>query len=222
MNIQEIYEACENSGFLTFATIDGKYPAARIAHFFAYDADGLYFHTMTTKPFCSQLLETRTLAVCGICEEEEEIPGINNQNLISGNYSIRITGDVKTISPDTLKKKAKQSTLFEPALEDMLQYKTMRTFVLYRGFGEIFNFDFENEDNTRRLRRHSFSFNYPEPPAHGLKIDTGKCSNCGECLEVCILGAIEKHDQNLTIIGNRCDACGDCSAVCPEAAITGF
>ncbi len=220
MTIQEIFEACENSGFLTFTTIDGKYPSARIAHFFAYDAEGLYFHTMTTKPFCRQLLKTKTVAVCGICEEEETIPGIAAKNLISGNYSIRITGDVKTVSPDALKKKAKKNQLFQPALEDMMQYKTMRTFVLYQGFGEIFNFDFESEDNSRRLRRHRFSFNYPNPPEHGLTIDQNKCCNCGECAEVCILGAIEKQNNGYSILKNRCDACGDCTTICPEAAIT--
>jgi uncharacterized pyridoxamine 5'-phosphate oxidase family protein len=55
MKIEEIYKKFDDIGCLTFATIDGDYPETRIAHLFAWDEEGLYFRTMTVKPFYKQL-----------------------------------------------------------------------------------------------------------------------------------------------------------------------
>ena len=60
MTIKEIYNQFDKIGSVVFATIDEGYPETRIAHFFAYDDKGLYFRTMTTKPFYHQLKSTKT------------------------------------------------------------------------------------------------------------------------------------------------------------------
>ncbi|OON98065.1 MAG: hypothetical protein ATN36_01720 [Epulopiscium sp. Nele67-Bin005] len=59
MNIQQIYEAFDKIGCLTFATINDDYPETRIAHLRVYDEDGIYFMTMNTKPFYKQLTTTQ-------------------------------------------------------------------------------------------------------------------------------------------------------------------
>lgn len=220
MTIKEIFEAFDNIGFLTFATIDGNYPATRIAHFFAYDNEGLYFRTMNTKPFYAQLNTYKTVSVCGLYEEEEDAE-TQAQSIsgITGSYSIRVTGDVKTISPDALTSKAKKNSLFQSGVDDMQRYRTMRTFVLYKGFGEVFNFDFTAEASEQTLNRIFFSFNDARHPLRGLKINPEKCTKCGACLEVCTFKAIQKKAGSYTILNNRCDACGDCSVACKSGAI---
>ncbi len=219
MTLKEIFHACDYIGFLTFATIDGNFPATRIAHFFAYDQEGLYFKTMNTKPFYHQLITHKTVSVCGLFadygyEEDNELPPP-----VEGNYSIRITGEVKTVSPDALRKKAKKDPLFTPAVEDMEKYRTMRTFVLHKGFGEIFNYDFEEEFSDRKLERTYFSFNGLEAPLRGLQINQERCSNCGACADHCLFNAITKGAKGYQILNQRCDACGDCSVICPEKAV---
>lgn len=64
MDIKDIFEKDDKIGCCTFATINGDYPETRIAHFLAYDKEGLYFMTMTTKPFYKQLKQTGGKSAC--------------------------------------------------------------------------------------------------------------------------------------------------------------
>lgn len=219
MTIKEIYEAFDDIGCITFATIDGKYPATRIAHFFAYDDDGLYFRTMNTKSFFSQLMKHKTVSACGIYGDGEIEYAEDDMPIFERSYTIRVTGDVKTVSPDSLRKKAKKDSLFELGLKDMERYRTMRTFVLYRGYGEIFDFDFEKEHRENKLLRSYFSFNGLDQPFRGLTINQEKCTQCGACADVCTFDAIEKNSKGYKILNHKCDACGDCTIACAEKAI---
>ncbi len=224
MTIKEIFEAFDNIGSLTFATIDGKYPSTRIAHFFAYDEEGLYFRTMSTKPFYYQLMHAKTLSVCGLFsgsevehDEEEDMTSLEE-----GSYSIRVTGDIRTVSPDALRNKAKKNEMFKLGVEDMEKYRAMRTFVLYKGIGEIFDFDFEKEHREDKLLRKSFNINGAEEQFRGLKINQERCTKCGACLKTCSFDAIEKRVKDYIIMNHKCDACGDCTIACKHGAIDVF
>ena len=49
--IEDVYNAFDQVGCCSFATLDGKGGVeSRIAHFFAWDEEGLYLRTMTVKP----------------------------------------------------------------------------------------------------------------------------------------------------------------------------
>ena len=50
---------------------------------------------------------------------------------------------------------------------------------------------------------------------------TPKCTNCGDCLTVCPLGAISQGDDRPRIDPDLCTDCGTCSDVCPARAIEG-
>jgi Fe-S-cluster-containing hydrogenase component 2 len=52
----------------------------------------------------------------------------------------------------------------------------------------------------------------------GLEEDL--CTDCGECAEVCIFGALEMADGELKRDDEKCFGCGRCVAVCPTEAIT--
>lgn len=48
LSIKDVYEKFDEIGCCSFATLDGNGGVdSRIAHFFAYDDEGLYLRTMT-------------------------------------------------------------------------------------------------------------------------------------------------------------------------------
>ncbi|HPK53685.1 MAG TPA: mercury methylation ferredoxin HgcB [Smithellaceae bacterium] len=54
-----------------------------------------------------------------------------------------------------------------------------------------------------------------------LRLDEGKCTGCGMCLEVCPHGVL-KMNNSAAFIQNRdaCMECGACRRNCPAGAIT--
>jgi len=50
---------------------------------------------------------------------------------------------------------------------------------------------------------------------------TENCNNCGECLQVCPLEAINAGEKWPRIDPDLCTDCGTCSDICPERAIEG-
>jgi uncharacterized pyridoxamine 5'-phosphate oxidase family protein len=56
MEMNEIYGHFDKIGCLSFSTWNGGEIISRIAHFFAYDDDGIYFRTMNTKPMAKFLI----------------------------------------------------------------------------------------------------------------------------------------------------------------------
>lgn len=52
-----------------------------------------------------------------------------------------------------------------------------------------------------------------------IKIDQGKCTECGMCMEICPVEAIVYEDV-VKIDDTRCINCRMCLTVCPFKAIT--
>lgn len=216
MTIQEIFKRFDEIGCCTFATIDGDYPETRIAHFLACDEEGLYFMTMTTKPFYRQLKETGKVSVCGLFANSA-VEQTNDGNLkFDAGYFIRLTGDVREVSMEEIK--AKNNPDFAYCIEDQARYPAMTAFVIYRAKGEIFDYDFEKEQRDHKLERERFSYGGFPYEAAGLTI-TENCIGCGKCRKVCTFDAIYQDGERYRIDSSRCDECGDCYMHCPAQAI---
>ncbi len=131
MNHKEMFDRFEKIGSFTFATINGDYPETRIAHFVAYDDEGLYFMTMDTKPFYTQLTDTLKVSACGL-----SAPSVTHDedgmSLFEPGYSIRVTGDIREVSFEELQQKAAINQIFSPCVKDIEKYTAMVTFVLNR------------------------------------------------------------------------------------------
>ncbi|OOB76844.1 MAG: hypothetical protein BEN19_00460 [Epulopiscium sp. Nuni2H_MBin003] len=217
MTIKEIYEKFDTIGCLTFATINEKgEPETRIAHLRAYDEDGIYFMTMFTKEFYSQLKQVGKLSICGLNANTQIRHDENGFPIFEGGYAIRMTGDVQEVSIDEIK--AKNNPIFDFCIKDQEIYNAMVVFCITAGYGDIFDYDFEKISRKNKLERIYFSYGNANIKYKGLKIDTNKCISCGICKTKCSFLAIIE-DSTYSINSHRCDECGDCYLNCPVGAI---
>ena len=221
MEIKEIYEHFDQIGSVVFATIDNGYPETRIAHFFAYDDKGLYFRTMTVKPWYHQLMLNKKVSVCGMNARNEIDHDKNGLPVFHPGYSIRVTGDVEEVDVSEICEKAKTNKDFLVGYNDILKYPDLRAFRIHRARGEVFDFDFEAVFRDHKLKRTRFTFGDFEYPKRGLVINE-KCVNCGLCFEACSFKAISEGETHYEIDQSRCDACGDCTLSCHFDAIDVF
>lgn len=218
MNIREIYGKFDKIGAFSFATIENGRPRTRIAHLFAYDDDGLYFRTMITKPFYAQVKKSGKVALGGMYPNSAVTHDENGLPEWEPGYTVNLTGDVREISFETLKQKAAVEPMFELGVKDIERYPAMTTFCIHRGFGEVFDFDFEMKVRSYKLLRTLFSFGGMEIPFRGMRI-TEDCIGCGECFEKCSFKAIYQDEDTYRIDNSKCDVCGDCYTVCTAEAI---
>lgn len=141
----------------------------------------------------------------------------NGDPVFDSGYFIRVSGDVREISIEEIK--AKNNPEFAYCIEDNRRYPAMIAFCLYRGKGEILDYDFKKQNRDHKLERDRFSFGEFEIIKPGLTI-TDSCIGCGKCTSVCSFDAIEKEGDRYRINGNRCDECGNCYINCPVDAIS--
>ncbi len=52
-----------------------------------------------------------------------------------------------------------------------------------------------------------------------FRVDRSVCTGCGDCMEVCPVGAIEVTDGKSHIDPEKCIGCGLCQGVCSYDAI---
>ncbi len=218
MNIEEVYNKFDKIGSLTFATIDNGYPETRIAHFFGQDEYGIYFRTMTTKPFYHQLVSTNKVSVCGMSSATEVEHDEDGMAIFEPGYTIRITGDCEEVDTNYIKEKAEEDEGFMMAYKDILRYPALRAFRITKARGEVFDFDFELNSRDHKLQRTRFTINGFQYPNRGLEMNDD-CVNCGKCIKACSFKAISKGKTHYEIDPLRCDACGDCTLVCNFNAI---
>ena len=120
-------------------------------------------------------------------------------------------------SEEEVQQKAETNSQFKIALFDLKKYPGMRNLVMYKGKGEIYDFDYEMVNRDHKLLRKRFAFGGAKFHPSGNVI-TDKCTECGACYEACTFKAIEPGSP-YRMIGERCDECGSCVLVCPEDAI---
>ncbi|WP_291327424.1 4Fe-4S binding protein [Desulfovibrio sp. UCD-KL4C] len=220
MNLEGIYETIAKIGHLTCTTLKDATMYSRIIGFCGSDNDGIYFLTMTVKPFYRQLKANPQVSLCGIYPSARK-EGKNKvgQPYTRPGFFLRITGEAREITQDEVHEKAASgSELHKYALEDIERYPAMRLFCIFKGKGELYDYDFEMENRDHKLLRERFAFGGETFNTSGARIDPAKCIACGECFEVCSFKAIEPGDV-YRVRNERCDECGSCILACPHEAI---
>ena len=225
MTIEEIYKKFDQIGCLTFATIDGDYPETRIAHLFAWDEEGLYFRTMSVKPFYKQLKDTGKISICGMSASPHVEIGEDGLPNFAPGYTIKATGDVKEISFAELQEKASRKPIFQLGVKDTIKYPDTVTFCIYRFKGDYYNYDYDCHSRDHKIIREHFNFgNFPDR-FKGLKINAKTCTRCGKCEEICQsinFKAVYQTEIGYAIDVDKCDVCGSCARECPVNAIESY
>lgn len=223
--IEDLYNAFDQVGCCSFATLDGEGGVeSRIAHFFAWDDEGLYLRTMTVKPFYRQLVEGGVLSVCG---ERTDAPcqwDDDNMPHFQPGYMVRASGEVRELSQVEVDEKAAANPLFNVAVYDIKKYPETRVFVLHCGHAELYDYDFNMVHRDHKILRARMTFGGAAWEPAGLRIDPSRCIACGSCASACTHKAIVPGAEPggaYAIRGERCDECGNCYHVCPADAVVG-
>lgn len=219
MTIKEIYEKMNEVGLLTFSTMHNDEIHSRIAHLNGYDDEGIYFRTMWNKPYGRQLKETGKVTICGA--SDSRILGHNEDGVpeFPPGYTIRLMGEVRHLSEAEVRERARDNEALQLAVYDMDKYTAMRdgNFMIYKGKGELLDYDFECLNREHKLLRERFQFGGATYNKVGPTI-TDNCIECGLCFDNCTFKAIESGTP-YRIISERCDDCGSCLMNCPVDAI---
>ncbi len=217
MTIKDIYEKFDAIGSLSFTTITDDGIESRIAHFFAYDEDGLYLRTMNTKPFYFSMIKHKKLSVSGIYPKTHVDHDESGLPYFAPGYTIRISGEVRELSSEEVEQKAKSNNDFYIATFDIKKYPATKVLVLHRANGEHYDFDFEMQNRDHKLLRTPYAFGGMPLNEAGFTINDN-CIACGACEEKCSFKAITSGDVYV-IDKRRCDECGSCRLACPVDAI---
>jgi uncharacterized pyridoxamine 5'-phosphate oxidase family protein/NAD-dependent dihydropyrimidine dehydrogenase PreA subunit len=217
---KDVQEALKKIGSVAMTTSDEETLHSRFISICGSDDLGIYFLTMDVKPFYRQLKKNPNLALCGIYPSGRKT-GKNTvgQPTFAPGFTLRISGRAREIPEDEVREKADAgSKIHKYFLEDAARYPAIRFFCIYRGKGEIYDFDFEMENRDHKLLRSRFAFGGEIFNAAGAHIDPAACIACGECYEACTFKAVIPGEP-YRVDGSRCDECGSCSRGCPQDAI---
>ncbi|MDE8735324.1 pyridoxine-5-phosphate oxidase, partial [Eubacteriales bacterium DFI.9.88] len=94
---------------------------------------------------------------------------------------------------DEVEEKARGSRDFNVAVYDIQKYPRTRIFVLYRAWGERYDFDYAKEKRDHKLERARFAYGGMSFEKPGLTI-TDACISCGKCTELCYFDAVEEGE----------------------------
>lgn len=218
LSIKEVYELFEKIGCCSFATLDGNGGVdSRIAHFFAYDDDGLYLRTMTGKPFYRQMVEGGKLSVCGECTAAPCEWDDENMPHFQPGFMVRVSGNVRALTDEETKRHVEEDPRFAVVEYDKKKYPETVVLVLDSAWGELYDYDFNMVNRDHKILRERFCWGGTTFVDPGFHI-TDECIECGSCAAVCTHKAIVPGSP-YSILGERCDECGNCHDVCPTGAV---
>lgn len=187
-----------------FATVDKEgLPVARVIDIMLVDDESLYFITANGKEFYRQLMDKNFVAISGMTEGK----GSLNKKAIS------IRGKVENIGNELIPKVFEENKYMEEIYPSKESRIALEVFRLYEGQGEFFDL------STKPIIREQFVLgNYDEKVKYGYFV-TDECVGCNICYSKCPQKCIDISVKPVVIKEEHCLHCGNCIEVCPFGAV---
>ena len=191
---------------VVIATVDREgLPAARVIDIMLVDDNSLYFITAKGKEFYRQLLEKPYVAISGMCGGE----GTLNKKAVS------IRGKVRNVGNGKLSEVFEQNPYMAKIYPSEESRMALEVFQVYEGSGEFFDlsvkpifragFSLGDEDRRKGQR--------------GVYWITDRCQGCRLCYSKCPQKCIDISGKLPVIHPENCLHCGNCLEVCPYGAV---
>ena len=184
------------------ATVDGEgLPVTAAIDMMDFDEKGLYFLTAKGKIFYDRLTKRGYMALTAV-------KGADTMTSVA----ISVRGKVKEIGESNLWRLFEKKPYMCDIYPTEESRRALTVFKLYEGNGEWFDL------SKKPIERASFSFGGSERKTEGYFI-TDACIGCESCAAVCPQNCINAESIPYVIEQEHCRHCGNCMEACPVGAI---
>lgn len=185
---------------------DGR-PVTRVIDIMLTDENSLYFITAKGKAFYAQLMENPYVAISGMCGGE----GTMNKKAVS------IRGKAVNIGSARLKEVFEQNPYMAEIYPQEESRTALEVFQVAEGTGEFF--DLSVKPIFRDTFVLSGSTEREDTGQQGGYFITDRCHGCRICCSRCPQKCIDMSAKPFVIQQEHCLHCGNCMEVCPFGAV---
>ena len=185
-----------------FATVDGEgRPVTCAIDIMDYDESGLYFLTAKGKNFYDRLKANENIAFTAM-KGEDTLSCV----------AVSVQGKANEIGPDSLPDLFRKNPYMEKIYPDVRSRGALTVFKISEGTGEWFDL------SKQPVERASFSFGGAWQGAEGYFV-TDQCIGCKLCYARCPQKCIDITGIPVRILQKHCLHCGNCLEICPAGAV---
>ena len=194
---------CEEIHSVVVATLDTDgHPVTRVIDMMLHDDNSLYFLTAKGKEFYRQLMEQKYLSLSGMSGGEGSM----------SKKAVSVHGNVRNIGKEKLDEIFEKNPYMAEIYPEEESRMALEVFQLYQGQGDYFDL------STKPITRGNFSLGNAEQVQGGYYI-TDECQGCKICYSKCPQKCIDLSRKPLVIQQEHCLHCGNCMEVCPFGAV---
>lgn len=194
---------CEEIHSVVVATLDKEgHPVTRVIDMMLHDDNSLYFLTAKGKEFYRQLMEQKYLSLSGMSGGEGSM----------SKKAVSVHGNVRNIGKEKLDEIFEKNPYMAEIYPEKESRMALEVFQLYQGQGDYFDL------STKPITRGTFSLGETQLMQSGYYI-TDQCQGCKICYSKCPQKCIDLSRKPLVIQQEHCLHCGNCMEVCPFGAV---
>ena len=184
------------------ATVDDEgLPVTAAIDMMDSDENGLYFLTAKGKGFYYRLKKREFLALTAIKGDDT-----------MHSVAVSVRGRVRELGYDRIPELFEKNPYMHDIYPTEESMHALTVFQIYEGRGEWFDL------SKKPIERASFSFGGAENKPEGYYV-TDACIGCQSCVAVCPQQCVNTDSVPLVIDQSHCLHCGNCMEACPVGAV---